>query len=41
MTNDDQLKNEKMQYDINEDVASMISMNILQAKKYYLLIKNK
>ena len=41
MTNDDQLKNEKMQYDINEDVASMISMNILQVKKYYLLIKNK
>ena len=41
MTNDDQLKNEKMQYDINEDVASMISLNILQVKKYYLLIKNK
>ena len=41
MTNDDQLTNEKMQYDINEDVASMISMNILQVKKYYLLIKNK
>ena len=41
MTNDDQLKNEKMQYDINEDVASMISMNTLQVKKYYLLIKNK
>ena len=41
MTNDDQLENEKMQYDINEDVASMISMNILQVKKYYLLIKNK
>ena len=41
MTNDDQLTNEKMQYDINEDVASMISMNVLQVKKYYLLIKNK
>ena len=41
------IRNEKLQYDINIEAARMsallseklINMNILQAKKYYLLIK--
>ena len=49
MTNDDQIKDEKLQYNINREAAKyrpyhkakLISLNILQVKKYYLLIKNK
>ena len=61
MTIDDQIKDEKLQYDINRlkmknfnmilieklqkyqpyHQAKLISMNISQVKKYYLLIKNK
>ena len=45
MTIDDQIKDEKFQYDINRLTeqpyyqAKLISMNILQVKKYCLLIK--
>ena len=47
MTIDDKIKDEKLQYDINR-VASKISalhqvkltnMNVLQVRKYYLVIK--
>ena len=46
---DDQIKDEKLQYDINREAAKissyhqakLINMNILQVKKYYLLIKSK
>ena len=49
MTIDDQIKDEKLQYDINGETAEissyhqakLIKMNILQVKRYYLLIKNK
>ena len=50
MTIDDKIKNEKLQYDINREAAKIsalssgkiaINMNILQVKKYYLIIKNK
>ena len=49
MTIDDQMKDEKLQYDINREAAEissyhqakLINMNILQVKTYYLLIKNK
>ena len=48
MTIDDQIKDEKIQYDIENlqkyqpyHQAKLISMNIVQVKKYYLLIKNK
>ena len=45
----DQIRDEKLQYDINREAAKiplyhqakLISINILQVKKYYLLIKNK
>ena len=43
MTTDDQIKDEKIQYDINREAAKisdhqvkLINMNILQVKKYYL-----
>ena len=40
MTINDKTKDEKLQYDINREAAkALISMNILQAKKYYHLIK--
>ena len=47
MTTDDKIRDEKLQYDINREAAQisglssgkMINMNILQIKKYYLLIK--
>ena len=47
MTTDDKIKDEKLQYDINREAAKyqhylqvkLINMNILQAKKYYHLIK--
>ena len=45
MTVDDQIRDEKIQCVINREAAKtsakLISMNILQVKKYYLLIKNK
>ena len=47
MTNDDKIRDEKLQYDINRKAAKisalsfgkLINMNILQVRKYYLLIK--
>ena len=49
MTTDDKIRDEKLQYYINREVekyqnyhqVKLIGMNILQVKKYYLLIKNK
>ena len=50
MTSDDQIKDEKMQYDINREAAKISPLssgkeiqakNILQVKKYYCLIENK
>ena len=47
MAIDDKIRDEKVQYDINIEVAEisalslgkLINMSILQVKKYYLLIK--
>ena len=51
MTNDDQIKDEKLQYDINRDAAKISAFSsgkivkyeysVLLVKKYYLLIKKK
>ena len=49
MTIEDQIRDEKLQYDINRAAAkisalssgNLISMNILLVKKYYLLINSK
>ena len=48
MTIDDQIRDEKLQYNINREAAKIsalssnkFNMNILQAKKYYHLIKSK
>ena len=49
MVIDDQIKDEKLQYNINREAAKilaslsgkLINMNIFQVKKYYLIIKNK
>ena len=49
MTIHDEIRNEKLKYDVNKEAAKIstlslvkiINMNILQVKKYYLLIKNK
>ena len=51
MTNDDQIKDEKLQYDINRDAAKISALSsgkivkyeysVLLVKKYYLLIKKK
>ena len=51
MTIEDQIRDEKLQYDINRakmlqkyelsHQAKLISMNILLGRKYYLLINNK
>ena len=42
MTIDDQIRHEKLQYDaIKEAGKTSASMNILQEKKFYNLIKNK
>ena len=49
MTNDDKIRDEKLQYDINRKGAKIsvlstgkiVSLNIFQAKKYYLSIKVK
>ena len=47
MTNDDKIRDEKLQCNINREAASiehyhrvnLINMNLLQVKKYYHLIK--
>ena len=48
MTSDDKIRYEKLQYDTNKESAKqhyhlekLINMNILQVKKYYLLVKKK
>ena len=49
MTIEHQITDEKLQYDINREAAkiqlyhqaSLISMNVLLMKKYYLLINKK
>ena len=50
MTIDDQIRDEKLQYDINREAAKIPALssgkidkyeNILMVKKYYHLIKNK
>ena len=49
MKTDDKIRDEKLQYDINREAAKilalssekLINMNILQVKKYYLLIKEE
>ena len=46
MTIDDQIRDEKLQYDVNRiylryHQVKLLSMNILQVKKYFLLIKKK
>ena len=53
MTIDDKIRDERLQYDINREAAkipalsilycisALINMNILQVKKYHLLIKGK
>ena len=49
MTIDDQIRDERLQYDINRELqkyllyhqVKLISMTILLVKKYYLLMKNK
>ena len=49
MTIDDKIRDEKLQYDINREATEyrlyhlekLINMNILQVKKYCLLIKDK
>ena len=52
MTSDDQIKDEKLQYDINRDAAKISALSsgkivkyelviVLLEKKYYLLIKKK
>ena len=46
---DDKIRDEKLQYDINREAAKIsalssekfINMNVLQVKKYCLLIKDK
>ena len=49
MTINDQIRDEKLQYDINREAAKIsayhqvkyVNMNILQVKIYYHLISNK
>ena len=49
MTTDDKIRGEKLEYDVNREAANisiiirkkMINMNLLQVRKYYLLIKEK
>ena len=49
MTIDDQIEDEKLQYDINTEASKyqpyhqiqLTSMNVLLVKKYYLLMKSK
>ena len=49
MAIDDKIRDEKLQYDINREAAKLqhhhqkksIKMNMLQVKKYYLLMKTE
>ena len=46
MKTDDKIRDEKLQYDINRAAAKipakkLINMNIVHAKKYYILIKKE
>ena len=49
MSIDDEIKYERLQYNINREAAKhqhyhlqkLVNMNMLQAKKYYLLIKEE
>ena len=49
MTTDDKIRDAKLQYNINREaekyqlchLEKLIKMNILQVKKYYLLIKEE
>ena len=49
MSIDDDIKYERLQYNINREAAKyqhyhlqkLVNMNMLQAKKYYLLIKEE
>ena len=49
MTTDDKIRGEKLEYDVNREAANisiiirkkMINMNLLQVRKYYILIKEK
>ena len=46
MTTDDQIKDEKLQYDINREAQpyrqeKLINTNIVQVKNYHLLIKKR
>ena len=49
MTTDDKIRGEKLEYDVNREAANisiiirkkMINMNLLQVRKYYLLIKDR
>ena len=49
MTIDDKIKDEKLQYSIKKEAGKisalssgkLINMNILQVKKYFLLLKDK
>ena len=49
MATDDKIRGEKLEYDVNREAANisiiirkkMINMNLLQVRKYYLLIKEK
>ena len=49
MITDDKIRGEKLEYDVNREAANisiiirkkMINMNLLQVRKYYLLIKEK
>ena len=50
MTNDDEIRDEKLQYDINKEAAKILAllsgkiekeMDIFQVNKYYLAIKEE
>ena len=48
MTTDDRIRDEKLRYDINRQVANQlyhlekfINIDILQTKKYYISVKSK
>ena len=41
MTIDDQIIDEKLQYDINKEAAKISTLSSGKINKYYLLIQNK
>ena len=41
MTLEDQIRDEKLQYDINREAGKLVSMNILLVTRYYHLINSK